>query len=138
MKLPRAIAFAMLLAVGIAGLALPSSAQLVAPCTGTAPGVEGTICTFCDLLATGQNVLNFAIFDIAAVLLGIGVVYGGILLMVSGGNEELRRRGLDALRRAVYGFVIVFCAWVIVNTIINAFAEPSAFPWWPWNEVRCP
>lgn len=131
--------FVWILALGIAA-AFPAAAGLVAPCTGTTPGVQGTICTLCDLFKTGQNIFEFAI-NIAAALMGIGVVYGGILIMIAGGNEELHRRGIDAIRRAAIGFVIVFAAWVIVNTIINVLAGgsggvPRGFPW-PWNEVRC-
>lgn len=137
MKFRRNAVRAGVLALGAAA-AFPAAAALVAPCTGTTPGVEGTICTLCDLFATGQNIFNFMI-NIAAALMGIGVLYGGILLMIAGGNEDLHRKGIDAVRRAVIGFVIVFGAWVIINTILVALggsAQPRGFPW-PWNEVRC-
>lgn len=126
------------LVLTIATVALPASAALFTKCTGELiPGTTERQCTFCDLFATGQNILNSLIgFAVAAA--GIGIVIGGFYIMISGGNEELYKRGMNALRAGVIGLIVVFSAYVIVNAIINAVAPGAAkvFPW-PWNKVRC-
>lgn len=92
-------------------------------------------CTFCELLATAQAVLNFML-KLAALAAGIGIIIGGLLIMMAGGNPALYQKGILALKAAAIGLIIALSAWVIINTIINRIATPSALPW-PWNQVRC-
>jgi len=92
-------------------------------------------CSFCDLIATAQSVLNFLI-NFAYLAAGIGIMAGGIMIMLGGANEALYRRGREALKAALIGLAIALVAWIVVNTIINAIADPSKFPW-PWNRLTC-
>jgi hypothetical protein len=99
-------------------------------------------CTLCDLFATGQRVLNFLVGPpggLVFALAVIGIMIGGMLIMVSGGNKELYSKGVFALKAAVIGLAIALSAWIIVNTIFLALAggpRPPGFPW-PWHQIRC-
>jgi hypothetical protein len=141
MKHMRLTLFMLILGVGFSAPAALNAA-LVAPCTGQVPGVEGTVCTLCDLFKTGQNILNFMVSPqggLVFVLSVIGIMIGGILILVSGANQQLYAKGVFALKAAVTGLAIALAAWVIINTILVALTgsqQPQGFPW-PWNEVRC-
>jgi hypothetical protein len=106
------------------------------------PSGPGGTYTFCDLFATGQRVLNFLVGPpggLVFVLAVIGIMIGGMLIMVSGGNKELYSKGAFALKAAVIGLAIALSAWIIVNTIFLALAggpRPPGFPW-PWHQIRC-
>lgn len=131
---------AITLALFFNGSAVFAQGGLIAPPTGTVPGVEGRVHTLCDFFATGQNILNFLV-TISVAAAGIGIMIGGFLIMLSGANKSWYEKGVSALKAGVIGLVIVFSAWLVVNTIINALVPgvggvPLGFPW-PWNQVRC-
>ena len=71
--------------------------------------------------------VKFAAFTVAAPLAGIIMAYGGFKLITSGGNETERTKGMNAIWAAVWGILITFGAYVIVNAIIGGLAGNS-FP----------
>lgn len=133
----------LIMMVFVAPTAWGAQRGLVAPPTGEVEGVEGRVHTLCDLFATGQRVLNFLVGPpggLVFVVSVIGIMIGGILIMVSGGNQQVYAKGVFALQAAVIGLAIALAAWVIINTIIVGLAgggaRPPGFPW-PWHEIRC-
>ncbi len=87
------------------------------------------------------------IFKIARMILGITgslallmFVVGGIMLMISGGNSENVDKGKKIITGAVWGIVIVFTSWLIVNFIIIALTNGNLSDIGklfgkPWNEL---
>ena len=55
------------------------------------------------------------------------MAYGGFKLITSGGNESERAKGMNAIQAAVWGILITFGAYVIVNAIIGGLAGNSFF-----------
>ena len=89
------------------------------PCDGSAENP----CGICQLFELVSIIVNFITYKIAAPLATIMLIYGGVMLIISGGSEERKKKGLNAIWAAVWGLVIVFGAWLIVNTIINSLAS---------------
>lgn len=50
-------------------------------------------------------------------------IYGGILWIISGGNEDNVKKGKETLKWAVLGIVIVFASYGILNFVIDAIAK---------------
>ncbi len=71
--------------------------------------------TLSDLV---RNLFNFA-FTIAPILAGLVIIYGGFRIMTAAGSPEALRSGREAITAAIIGLVIVFGAWLIVDTIIT-------------------
>lgn len=90
----------------------------IIPCTG----VDCNICSVFELIS---NIINFATFTIAAPLGGLIMAYGGIKMIISGGNESAREEGINAIKAAIYGLVITLAAWLMVNTVLGALADNS-------------
>lgn len=88
-----------------------------------------------QLLELFANIIQFMI-DIAFVIAVVMVLWGGILLMVSGGNEDRVKRGRKALTGAIVGLVIVLVAWIVINTIITFFTNCSG-EWWVLQPLTC-
>jgi len=64
------------------------------------------------------------------------LIYGGLTLLTSGGSEDKIRKGKAALWQAVWGLIIVFAAWLIVDTIIKWFVAGNfQFLFGPWNAI---
>lgn len=84
-------------------------------------------CQFCHLWQLAKNIIDFLMVAIIP-LVGIGIAYGGFMMLVSGGNEGRFSRGKDAISYAIWGLIIALIAWLIINTIIQFIANPGAFP----------
>lgn len=123
-----ATAFALVLS------ALPTSAALV-PC-GTSE--NPTACTLCDLGVLVINLTNFLMKTVAVPAVGLLVVIGGIMLLISGPSEERLKLGKTIITRAVVGAIIVLFAWVIVATTIKLLTGGTSLlrnkPL-PWNQL---
>ena len=91
---------------------------------------EGNACGICDIFKLISNVVNFATFKLASPLAGIIIAYGGVTIVISGDNESKRAKGIDAIQSAVWGIIITFGAWVIVNSIIGGLSGNSLSSSW--------
>lgn len=83
--------------------------------------------------------MNFLLYQIAVPLAALLFVIAGLMILISGANPQLRQTGKRMFVTTIAGLVIVFLAWVIVNTIINVLGggvQPAGFPW-PWNAPSC-
>jgi hypothetical protein len=50
-------------------------------------------------------------------------IYGGFLMMFSGGNPSTVKKGKDTLVMAVLGLVVIFASYAIVNFIITSITK---------------
>jgi len=91
---------------------------------------EGNECGVCDIFKLISNIIKFAAFTIAAPLAGIIMAYGGFMLITSGSNEANKSKGTNAIWAAVWGILITFGAYVIVNAIIGGLAGNSFSESW--------
>jgi len=89
-------------------------AQLV-PCSGTD-------CTTEDLQVLVINVIQ-GLIDIAALIAVVSLIWGGLLMLTSGGSEDRISKGRKAITAAVIGIVIVLVAIVAINTFIDKFTN---------------
>ena len=64
------------------------------------------------------NVINILLY-IAGIASVITIIVGGIMYIVSGGNENRTRTAKDAILYAVIGLVISLLAFAIVNFVLK-------------------
>jgi len=94
--------------------------------------------SFCDLLATGQNALFFAItlalFGAAPLLfLIVGVNY-----IISRGNSQKIQKAKDMFFNVVKGIVIILLSFIIVNTFFVILApKVPGTDISRWNQIQC-
>ncbi len=114
------------------------SAALV-PCgtTLTGPMASNRACTVCDFFVLIKNIVDFLTEYVAMPIAVIILIYGGVTLITAGGSEEKIKKGKNALWQAVWGLLIVFAAWLIIDTIIKWLVVGSSFqfPFGPWNAI---
>jgi len=98
-------------------ISLPVLAQAagLVPCGN--PGEPA--CTLGHLFQMLGLIYNFIVYTIAVPLATLIIIVGGVLILVSGGNPEMAGRGKKALMAGVIGLVLVFCSWVIINTVMS-------------------
>jgi hypothetical protein len=96
-------------------------------------------CTINDFFVLIKKIIDFLVQDIALPVAVVVLIYAGIMILTSGGNEGKKSKGTDALWFAVWGMLITFAAWLIVDTIIKWFVVggTGAIPnWGPWNQIK--
>lgn len=72
--------------------------------------------SYTDPVTTIQNIYKFSL--ILAGLLAFGMVsYAGIRYALSGGNPTARSDAMDQLQQAALGLLLLFGAYIILNTI---------------------
>lgn len=97
-------------------------------------------CSFCHFVVLGQNVLNW-LFGIVFVIFGVVAVAAGFGLVTSGGNQAKLDDAKKKLSNAFIGLLIVFSAWLIVDTLLKASlggnGEVDVGGIGMWNEIDC-
>lgn len=99
--------------------------------TGTIlpPCVQDGNCGLCDFLIGFSNIANYLLSFLGSAALLL-FIYGGFIWLTAGGNMDYVKKGRDILLNTVYGILIVFCAWEIVNFIIASMTGT------PFNAVK--
>ncbi|MCL5004630.1 MAG: pilin [Patescibacteria group bacterium] len=100
------------------------------------PGV-GKPCEFCDLITLVNNVINFALYDIAIPLIVVMIVWGGFVIMTAGDSTEKVSQGRKIIQSAIIGVLIALGAWMIINMVLSAIGGGSFAPWKFGNYSIC-
>jgi len=97
--------------------------------------VEGICTDVCSLAHTGQHILNLLIA--LAVPISVAVImYNAFRMIVSAGSPEMFSQGKKGITLAITGLLVVFGAWILINSLFVAFARQTVFPW-PWHQINC-
>ena len=106
------------------------------PC-GNEGGIESR-CTLCHLFVGIQNIITWG-RNILVIVAVVAIVAGGIMYIISAGDEKMMSSAKGIIKQALWGVLIVLGAWVIVNTVmlvlgtnLNALSITSS-----WNEFSC-
>lgn len=75
-------------------------------------------CQITDMIQIVLNVMTFILGISGSVFLLI-FVWGGFLWLTSAGDSGKFKQGLDTLRDAVIGLIVVFAAYTIVNSALS-------------------
>lgn len=118
------------------------SLLVVAPSIVSAAGLvpcAGTECSACNLVQMGNTVLQWLI-GVLFVVFAVVAAMGGFALVTSGGNPEAKNVAKSKLTNALVGLVIVFAAWILVDTIMRGLLKSGTdeiIGYGPWSEVKC-
>ena len=88
------------------------------------------VCTPCDLWELAYNIVWFLLFSLALPILTVAILAGGVMILVSAGNQSLREKGKALIWNAVIGILIAFTAYLIINTIIATLATGKFTAGW--------
>ncbi|MFA6494810.1 MAG: hypothetical protein WC246_00365 [Candidatus Paceibacterota bacterium] len=94
-------------------------AQGLVPCGNT----TSDMCTWEKLIGTNQSlvakVVTFALFGFAVPIAVAFFIWGGIKMITSGGNQSRFEEGKKVITGVLWGLLIAFGAWIIINTVIT-------------------
>ena len=127
---------------------LSLAGQVLAICTGSLVpcGGEGNPCQFCHIFVLINNVISFILTCLAPIIAGLMLVIGGLYLLAAGPSPENVSKAKSVITSAVIGLVIIFVAWVFLNTFLDAIGvatwtglmdnpdTPEVEGWW---KIQC-
>lgn len=123
----RNFRFGLFLLVGALIVASPVYAAGIVPCDG--PG-----CRACDFIQLGQNIIDWFI-KIAASIIALTFAWGGMKMVMSGGDTGAVSSARSIMTNSVIGLVILLGSWLIVNTILNLLVSEENMG--KWYEIQC-
>ena len=83
------------------------------------PRNETLSCGFCDFFVLLSNILDF-VMRMAMVVATLMLVIGGCYFFFAGGNPGNLETGKKIMTSTLWGLVIIFGAFLIVGTVLNA------------------
>jgi hypothetical protein len=82
-------------------------------------GEAGNPCRLCHIFVMFNTVYTF-VLRMVAIIATLMIVIGGMYFLLAGGRPEMLKRGKDILTAAAIGLLIIFGAWLIINTVFAA------------------
>jgi len=85
---------------------------IVPPCAPT--------CGFCDLFDLLENILAFVLTCLVPIVGTIMLVWGGFTFLSAGTSPGKIEQAKNIITAVVIGIVIIFVAWVFLNTFLTS------------------
>jgi len=82
-------------------------------------------CTICDIFVLAQNIINFVLIDIVPAAAALMAAVAGILYLFGGAMPKWRALGKKLIKQVVYGLIIIYISFIILNTILALVAPES-------------
>jgi len=107
-------------------------------------GCSGVNCSSCNLVQLGNGVIKWLI-GFLFVIFAIILAWAGFGLVTSGGNTQARDEAKEKITNVIIGIIIVFSAWLIVDTIMRGLVGEDGREgqveyvtgWLFWATVQC-
>ena len=87
----------------------------------------GTPCGFNELTSMVNKIINFITVDLATPIFAIVLCIAGFMYIFDQGSETRVKKAKSMMLSALYGFLLVLAAWLIVKTILMAVGFPDAY-----------
>lgn len=140
-KMKIAVLFILLGTLLFSAVPLTADAGIVQCGTATTPA-----CGFCDIFKLINNIVIFllvpspsvnnmvAVVPLIATLL---ILVGGFYILIAAGQPERQKTGRDIITAVVIGLLVVYIAWVVVNSILTLFGVAEWTGLLQWWDIKC-
>jgi len=95
-------------------------------------------CQLCHFFYMFQGIINKVLFTIVPLTAVLMLVVGGAFFIFSAGNPGNVARAKSIITATVIGLIIVYAAWLIVNTFLIAIGVETWTGLKNWFEINCP
>jgi hypothetical protein len=90
-------------------------------------------CTRCDLFKLLHNLISAVQFGVVPIIGGLLFVIAGIFYILGGTSPEYAGRAKIIFTNTIYGIIVVFVAWLIVNTVLVNFGTNTSDSWYQFQ-----
>jgi len=100
-------------------------------------GIGQPVCTFCDLFILFNNVIKFIMVDLVPPVAVLMLVVGGIMYFFAGTSPSVLTKAKSIITSVAIGLIIIFCSWIIVNTVLTKIGIVNTDSLLHWYEIKC-
>lgn len=97
-------------------------------------------CQFCHIFVLIANIVDYVLTVIVPIVAGLMIIIGGLYLLAAGASPETLGKAKSVITATVIGLVIIFLAWVFLNTLLD-FMDIKTWTglekWWEFTD-KCP
>lgn len=115
--------------LGLIIIPIITQAKGILPC-------EGLECGWCHLMQLGDNIIDWLMM-IAIPVVTLFLIIGGFRLMFAGGSSDNYTKGVDMIRNALIGLVILMVSWALINLVIQLLGGSNTINGLPWYTLQC-
>jgi type IV secretory pathway VirB2 component (pilin) len=94
-------------------------------------------CQFCHFFVMINDIIKFVMSTLVPAIAVLMLVIGGIMFFFAGAKPEILIRAKGVVTSTVIGLLIVFCAWIIVNTILTKTGVVQSPALLQWYNIEC-
>jgi len=105
----------------------------IVPCGGAS-----NPCQFCHIFVLINNIINFILTCLTPIAAGLMLIIGGFYFLAAGPSPEKVSQAKSIITAAVIGIVIIFVAWVFLNTFLDAIGVAEWTGLGTWWKINCP
>ena len=94
------------------------------------PWDDSAPCEFCHGIMLLNQGMNF-LMKIASVVTVLALIVVGFLFIFSAGNPELKNTAKTSFKWIIFGFLVIFLSWLIVDFLLSAwgYLDPLGGEW---------
>ena len=93
---------------------MPVSAKAgLVPC-----GCDGCPCNLCHFFVLIDRIVDFLVLELVPIIATLMLVFGGVMFLFSAGNVSTIEKAKKIMTSAIFGLVIIFTAWLVINTFL--------------------
>ena len=106
----------------------------IVPCgTSTTPP-----CSFCHIFALLNNIISFVLTCLVPIIAGLMLIIGGFYFLIAGPDPGKINQAKSIIFAVVMGIVVVFAAWVFLNTFLTTIGVSAWTGLDNWWQITCP
>ncbi len=99
---------------------------------------EACRCTLCHFFVLFKNVIDFFLLRIVPTVAVLMLVIGGIMFFSAGASPANLEKAKKLVTNTILGLVIIFMAWIIVNTFMMVIGIQEWTGLQTWWQIECP
>ena len=93
-------------------------------------------CNICHIVILASEIINF-LMGLVSLITILAIVVAGIIHVKAGGDTSLILAAKQNMNKILYGFVVVFVAWAIVNVSMILFGFNDPLGDGRWEKFSC-
>ncbi|MCK4592548.1 hypothetical protein KAT63_03890 [Candidatus Parcubacteria bacterium] len=93
-------------------------------------------CNLCHIIILANSIINF-LMKLVVLITVLALVVGGLIYVKTSGDASLILSAKQNVNKILYGFVIIFIVWVIVNLIMVLFGFVDPLGDGNWAVFSC-
>lgn len=101
------------------------------------PGTAKADCEFCDIFVMASGILEWIFKFIVPTVAALMFIIGGLMFIFAGAKADMFNKAKGIITAAVIGLLIIFGAWVIVNTVFDKIGVVKLGSGWRWYDIQC-